>query len=67
MRTNNFIREYYALWVVLDETDPHEETFVGYFDTQHEAEEKAKEMGVALYGLEYQSDHEGDGMYTVIG
>ena len=61
------IRTYYALNVPANADDQYCQKFVGYFDTVAEAEAKAGELGVDLYEIDEESDHEGDGEYTVIG
>jgi len=63
---NTLIRTYYALNVPADADDKYCQKFVGYFDTVVEAEAKAAELGVDLFEIDEESDHEGDGDYTVI-
>lgn len=64
---NKLIREYYALFVPADRDDEECSKFVGYFDTEEEARQKAHDLGASSFIMEYQADHEGDGEYTVIG
>ena len=67
MKTNNLIREYYALEIPQDKSDEHCTKFVGYFDTEEQAKQKAEELGASRYVVSWEADHEGDGEYTVIG
>ena len=64
---NQLIREYFALFVAQDQSDKECSKFVGYFDTEEEARQKAHDLSASSFLLEYQADHEGDGEYTVIG
>jgi len=63
---STLIRTYYSLSVPADSGDQYCQKFVGYFDSIAEAEAKAVELGVDLFEIDEESDHEGDGEYTVI-
>ncbi len=63
---SKLICTYYALSVPADADDRYCQKFVGYFDTVAEAEAKAVVLGVDQFEIDEESDHEGDGEYTVI-